>query len=135
VEASCDRAIVLDRGRIKASGSLAELGREASATTLELIVRTNAERLSAALEGLPAGAKALVRRQTITPSAAANDVAETLQCAVLELIQGASAETLAEALAPVLVAAEVPILSLVPKKASLEEIFVSLTEPAEASAP
>jgi ABC-2 type transport system ATP-binding protein len=50
VEATCQRALVIDRGRLVAQGSLAELSRGRRSTTLLLVVR-DVERRAAGILG------------------------------------------------------------------------------------
>ncbi len=121
VEASCDRAVVIAKGRLVASGKLDELSRLRRARALRVVV--DAPSLDAAralLAGL--GDVGEVRREgdalTVTWKASVDDTAAAV-----------------EPLARALVAAGIGLREVSPVRASLEEVFVELTRGAAAGAP
>ena len=120
VEATCDRALVIHRGRLVAQGSLAELRALGTAKTLLLELvdpDAKAEGLARALPGVESAQVELLsdgaRRLTLTLARSPAEVAEDLVSA--------------------LVLAGVRVRSVAPGKASLEEVFAALTEATRAA--
>jgi ABC-2 type transport system ATP-binding protein len=115
VEATCDRAVVIDRGRLVAQGSLAELRSLGQSKTLLVEVRdpdARADGIAAQISGV----------ESVQPEALTDgDRRLTL---TLSGSQGAVAEELVRAL----VEASIGVKSVVPGKASLEDVFVAVTE-------
>jgi ABC-2 type transport system ATP-binding protein len=127
VESVCDRALVIDRGRLVASGTIEELLARGRSTSLSLSVRDpegNAERLVRSVSGVS-------RVHAKGPSPDGERGFE------LELTPDAGAGDVAEALARALVEAGLGVRALHAGKASLEQVFSALTEPstAESTAP
>jgi ABC-2 type transport system ATP-binding protein len=127
VEATCERAIVIDRGRLVAEGRIEELRARKSSTALSVRVRD-----------ANAGAEAVIGRisglSVSQVSADAVDVTRrTLQLTLAaELEPDATVELLVRALTE----AGIGIHALIPEQASLEQVFSELTahEKAEARA-
>src|SRR5688572_1218844 len=117
VEAVCGRALVIDRGKLVAEGSIESLlarGREGSLTALVSDPDGRAEAVARAVPGV----KAL--RLAGTPSACELEI---------ELLPDHDAGDAAEALTRAWVEAGVAVRALTPAKASLERVFAALTEP------
>ena len=120
VEATCQRALVIDRGRLVAQGTLAELSRGRRSTTLLLVVR-DAERRAAGILG----------EQTLVAEV------ETLEGVALPshdylrlratLAEGITALEAGPQLLRALVTANIDVASLTPETATLEQIFAELT--------
>jgi ABC-2 type transport system ATP-binding protein len=123
VEAVCDRALVIARGRLVAEGTLAELTARRRGRGLELVLRGGVEmveRVATALSG--------VERAKVKPLEDAPELAR-LEVSVAE---PSAPEEVAERLVAALVAAGAGVQSVRTTKASLEEVFRELTveEPA-----
>lgn len=116
VEATCDRAVVIDRGRLVAQGTLSELTALGRSKTLVAELRDPEGRAEALARACP-GVEALLRVEL-----------EGWALVRLELSLSAPVETVAEAVTKSWVEGGVGVRSLLPNKASLEEVFASLTE-------
>ncbi len=113
VESTCDRAIVIDRGRLVAAGTIDELRDRRSNRGARLVLRATRDRLGAVLEPL-------VAEQTITELGegmvsvdvrfAATDPAAALERCVAALVE-----------------AKIGVRQATPTLASLEEVFAQLT--------
>jgi ABC-2 type transport system ATP-binding protein len=117
VEATCQRAIVIDRGRLVAEGTIEELRTRQKAATVTLRLRdpkSAAETAISAISGL-----SLV-------SASADETAERRTLRV-SLDTALDADTAIEELVRALTQAGVGIHAIVPDKASLEQVFTELT--------
>jgi len=128
VEATCERAIVIDRGRLVAEGTIEELRARQNTKALSLRVRDPNAGAEAAIERI----SGLSVRQ-LSPDTA--DLARrTLQ---VTLGVGLDPEAAIEALVRALTEAGIGIHALIPEQASLEQVFSELTahEKAEAGAP
>jgi len=124
VEATCDRALVIDRGRLVAVGTLDELTALGKATSLVARVRDeqgNAEAIARAVPG--------VVRVALGPTSDEPAVRE------LELGVDEPPELVAERLARAFVEGGVGVRSLAPGKATLEEVFAALTRSPEGPKP
>jgi ABC-2 type transport system ATP-binding protein len=120
VEATCQRALVIDRGRLVAQGSLAELSRGRRSTTLLLVVR-DAERRAAGILGEQTGVAAV---ETLDDVALASDGYARLR---VTLSEGQSALVIGERLTRALVTTGLDVASLAPETATLEQVFTELT--------
>jgi len=116
VETTCDRAVVIDRGKLVAEGTIAELTalRRASAATL---VVTDPEQGAAAL------AKAVEGVSSVKDTAIDGSNRRRL---VLELGEGDTTRLL-ESVIGALVTAGIGVSEATLSKASLEDVFVQLT--------
>ncbi|HYO96697.1 MAG TPA: ABC transporter ATP-binding protein [Polyangiaceae bacterium] len=124
VEAMCDRALVIDRGRLVAEGTLLELTALVAAKTLVAEVRDPHGRALAIARDVPGVSAAA----TLGEAGPLGDVQQ------LELsVTGARAEV-AERVVASWVAAEIGVRSLTAGKASLEEVFTALTAERPAAA-
>ena len=127
VEATCQRALVIDRGRLVAEGTIEELRTRQKARTLSLRVRdpkATAEAIISSISGV-----------TIL-SANADEAAGDRRNLQLALGTAIDSEAAVEALVAALTRAGVGIHALVPEKASLEQVFSELTRhEQEAAAP
>jgi ABC-2 type transport system ATP-binding protein len=118
VEATCERAIVIDRGRLVAEGTIEELRARQKTKTLSLRVRDP-----------NAGAEAIIERISgLSLTQVSADPAElgrrTLQIA---LAVGLDPDAAVEALVRGLTESGIGIHALIPEQASLEQVFSELT--------
>jgi len=125
VEATCERAIVIDRGRLVAEGTIEALRARQSSSALSLRVRDP----NAAAEAAISGVSGLTLRSVSADGAHA--ARRTLH---VDLRAGLDAEAAIEALVRALTQAGVGIHALVPEQASLEQVFSALTAHEKASA-
>lgn len=124
VESTCDRAIVIDRGRLVAEGTIDELRARRRAEGAVVTVRGDRARAVSLLEALPG-----VRRVR------ARDAGEAeLSRLTLALAEGAGdVGVVLEAAVGALVAAGLGVREAGPRRATLEDVFAELTR-AEAEA-
>jgi len=132
VEATCERAIVIDRGRLVAEGSITALRARQRLSALSLRVRdpnTAAEAVIARISGLN------LRAASADTTAIGEDETtvgrRTLQ---LGLSDGIEPEAAIETLVRALTEAGIGIHALVPEQASLEQVFSELTAREKAAA-
>jgi ABC-2 type transport system ATP-binding protein len=126
VEATCDRAVVIDRGQLVAAGTLAELRALGRSKGLLAELRDPDGRAEA-IARAHAGVASVTRKALDAPGALR-----------LELSLNGPVDDVTEALSKAWVDAGVGVRALIPSKASLEEVFATLTErdpAAEASPP
>ncbi len=119
VEATCDRALVIDRGRLVAHGSLEELGRMRQAGMTRFVVRGDEARAAEVLRGVEQAERVKVRTSgaegTATLDVAWKGTAEGIPDAVERAVAA-------------LIAAQLAVREVSPRRASLEEVFAALTE-------
>jgi len=127
VEATCQRALVIDRGRLVAQGSLAELSRGRRSTTLLLVVRETEPRAAGIL-----GEQTGVAEVETLDSVALADGYTRLR---VTLTEGVTALDAGQQLLRALVTANVDVASLSPETATLEQIFAELTTDDTTEAP
>ena len=120
VEATCQRALVIDRGRLVAQGTLAELARGRRSTTMLVVVR-DLERRVAGFLGEQAGVTAVEPQQSV---ALADDPYTRLRVTLAEDQTSLGA---GERLVSALLAAGFAVASIAPETATLEQIFAELT--------
>jgi len=120
VEATCQRALVIDRGRLVAQGTLAELSRGRRSTSLLLIVRDPEQRVAGFL-GEQAGVSAVTTEGAV---ALASDGYARLR---VTLAEGEAPLPLSERLLGALLGAGFAVASIAPEAASLEQVFAELT--------
>jgi len=127
VEATCERAIVIDRGRLVAEGSIEALRARQHSSALSLRVRDPNAAAETAIERISG---LILRDASVDPDASSR---RTLR---ITLNEGADRETTIEALVRALTEAGIGIHALIPEQASLEQVFSELTahEKAEADA-
>lgn len=120
VETTCDRAIVIARGRLVAEGTLDELRARRAGSGATLLVRSAAGQTEAALAPVSGIARVTERAEHDSPS---------LRRVTLEYAAGAgtSGEVLESAVGA-LAAAGIGVLEAMPTRASLEEVFTELTQ-------
>jgi ABC-2 type transport system ATP-binding protein len=126
VEAVCDRALVIARGRLVAGGSLGELKASQKSRESRLVVRGAPELLKDT-----AASVAGVASARTAPSSEGNDLVELR----LELAGDADPEATVERAVAALVAAGAGVRSVGPVRASLEEVFAELTQREAEKAP
>jgi ABC-2 type transport system ATP-binding protein len=120
VEATCQRALVIDRGRLVAQGSLAELSRGRRSTTLLIVVRDR-ELRAAGILGEQTGVAAIEPQAGV---ALADDGYSRLR---VTLGEGEAPLAAGERLVRALVTAGIDVASLQPETATLEQVFAELT--------
>jgi ABC-2 type transport system ATP-binding protein len=118
VEATCERAIVIDRGRLVAEGSIDALR-----------ARQHSSALSVRVRDPHSGSEAAIGRVSglILREASADLEASSRRTLRIVLNEGADPETTIEALVRALTEAGIGIHALVPEQASLEQVFSELT--------
>jgi ABC-2 type transport system ATP-binding protein len=119
VEATCQRALVIDRGRLVAQGTLAELSRGRRSTTLLLVVRESEPRAAAFLGEQPGVAEV----EPLDGVALADGYVRLR----VTLPEGEAALAAGERLLRALVTANIDVASLAPETATLEQVFAELT--------
>jgi ABC-2 type transport system ATP-binding protein len=122
VEATCQRALVIDRGRLVGQGTLAELSRGRRAQLLTLLVK-DPERRAAELVQRQAGVTAV---ETIDDALDARDSTRIrLRVTVADEAERVST---GERVVRALVMAGIDVASATPESASLEQVFAELTQ-------
>jgi ABC-2 type transport system ATP-binding protein len=122
VEATCQRALVIDRGRLVGQGTLAELSRGRRAQLLTLLVK-DPERRAAELLQRQAGVTAV---ETIDDALDARDSTRIrLRVTVADEAERVSTS---ERVVRALVMAGIDVASATPESASLEQVFAELTQ-------
>jgi len=119
VEATCQRALVIDRGRLVAQGTLADLSKNRRTTSLLLTVRDPSQR-SSGLLGEQTGVAEVETLAAVAPADGYTRLRVTL-------IEGEPALGNAERLVRALIGADVDVASITPETASLEQVFAELT--------
>jgi ABC-2 type transport system ATP-binding protein len=118
VEATCERALVIDRGRLVAEGTIDELRARQKTSSLRLQLRDPKNRAEAAIS-------------TVTgvelSSAEADDGAPGRRTLWLSMATDTPPEPVIEALVRALTLAEIGVHALVPEQATLEQVFSELT--------
>jgi len=126
VESTCDRALVIDRGRLVAQGSIDELRamrRSDSATVTLRDPEARAQKLIAAIPGV---------RRVRRLDAAASKAPDGLAAFKIQLEPTVSdVGELLERVVNALVSAGIGVREAAPTKASLEEVFAELTRAEE----
>jgi ABC-2 type transport system ATP-binding protein len=119
VQATCQRALVIDRGRLVAQGTLEELSRGRRSTTLLVVVRDATGRAAELVRELAGVAQA-----ELLDGAAPDDDYARLR---VTLAESEPALAAGERLLGALFAAGIPVASLSTETASLEQVFAELT--------
>jgi ABC-2 type transport system ATP-binding protein len=120
VEATCQRALVIDRGRLVAQGTLAELSKGRRSSTL-LVVLRDPERRAAAILGEQTSVAGVEALDSVALADGYTRLRITLTEASTPLEAG-------ESLLSTLVQAGIGVASLTPETATLEQIFAELTQ-------
>jgi ABC-2 type transport system ATP-binding protein len=120
VEATCQRALVIDRGRLVAQGTLEELARGRRSTELELVLRVPARRFVELLGAEPA----VLALETLPPGALPSSDYVRVRVTGAE---SASPLELSQRLVRGLVTAGLDVAGVSQKTASLEQVFAELT--------
>ena len=127
VEATCQRALVIDRGRLVAQGTLAELSRGRRTTTL-LVVARDANGSAAAFLGEQPG---VAEVETLATVALTDGYARQR----VVLAEGEAALDAGQRLLRAMVTANIDVASLTPETATLEQVFAELTADDTGEAP
>jgi len=127
VEATCQRALVIDRGRLVAQGTLEELSRGRRAVALLVVARDADGRATGFLGEQPG----VTEVETLASVALADGYARLR----VTLAEGESALNAGERLLRSLVAANIDVASLAPETATLEQVFAELTRDDTPEAP
>jgi len=123
VEATCDRAVVIARGRLVGEGTLSELREQRRGRSLRLVLGDPADRGEAVLAA--ADGVEVLERAPLGEGALRIDVR----------IATASVAATTEALVARLVGGGVGVREIAPLRASLEEVFTALTGDRDPAAP
>jgi ABC-2 type transport system ATP-binding protein len=118
VEATCERAIVIDRGRLVAEGTIEELRARQKTASVTLRVRDAKAASEAVISGISGISLA---------SVLADDAAAERRTLRLSLDATLDPDAVVETLVAALTRAGVGIHAIVPDKASLEQVFSELT--------
>ena len=127
VEATCQRALVIDRGRLVAQGTLEELSRGRRSAAL-LVVARDADGSASVFLGEQPG---VAEVETLAGVALADGYARLR----VVLADGETALNAGQRLLRALVTANIDVASLTPETATLEQIFVDLTRDDSPEAP
>jgi ABC-2 type transport system ATP-binding protein len=119
VEATCQRALVIDRGRLVAQGTLEELSRGRRSVALLVVARDADGHASVFLGEQPGVAEV----ETLAGVALADGYARLR----VVLAEGETALSAGERLLRALVATNIDVASLTPETATLEQVFADLT--------
>jgi ABC-2 type transport system ATP-binding protein len=119
VEATCQRALVIDKGRLVAQGTLAELAKGRRSATLSLVLEDPAGVARGLLGEQPFVAE-VEPQDTVAPGDGFERLRVTLREGTTPLEAGSH-------LIRLLVTSGVNIASLAPEVASLEQVFAELT--------
>jgi ABC-2 type transport system ATP-binding protein len=125
VEATCQRALVIDKGRLVAQGTLAELAKGRRSATLLLVVKDSA--------GLSSG---ILAKQTCVAGVAPVDavaLGNDYTRLRVTLGEGTAPLEAGPQLVRALVGAGVDVASIAPEVATLEQVFTELTRDDTAS--
>ena len=118
VEATCERAIVIDRGKLVAEGTLEQLRARQKASTVSVRVRDPKSAAEAAVSGIQ-GVSVL--------SAHADERGGERRTLTLALDAELDSETVIEQIAAGLIHNGVGVHAIQPEQASLEQVFSELT--------
>ncbi|RYZ01971.1 MAG: ABC transporter ATP-binding protein [Myxococcales bacterium] len=119
VEATCQRALVIDKGRLVAQGTLAELAKGRRSATLSLVVKAPRDLAAGIL-----GEQPFVSEVAPHPTVALDDGFERLR---VTLREGTTPLEAGQQLTRILVTSGVDVASLAPEVATLEQVFAELT--------
>jgi ABC-2 type transport system ATP-binding protein len=125
VEATCDRALVIDRGRLVAQGSLEDLSRLRETSSTRFVLRGDR---SAAMQSL----KQLSAKRVVEPRALAQQGPDVFAVEVV-WNRGEQIGAAVERAIALLVSAGISVREASPHRATLEEVFALLTEDATAA--
>lgn len=121
VEATCQRALVIDRGRLVAQGTLEELSRGRRSNDLRLVVRDADHRFIELLGQQPE----VVSLETLPSAALPSADYARLRVTIAE---SASPLDVSQRLVRALVSAGIDVASVQQETASLEQVFAALTQ-------
>ena len=116
VESTCDRALVIDRGKLIAEGSIDELRSRRRATSVRMVVRDPSNGAKKLLGAVPGVTKAKSKR-----------LEGDLKRITLVLSDGAEPQDVIEAATFALSKAEIGVREAMPVRATLEDVFAQLT--------
>lgn len=119
VEATCQRALVIDKGRLVAQGTLAELAKGRRSATLSLVIKDPGHLAAGILAEQP-----FVAEVTPPEGVALDDGFSRIR---ITLREGTSPLEAGPHLLRALVIANIDVASLAPEVASLEQVFAELT--------
>jgi ABC-2 type transport system ATP-binding protein len=120
VETTCQRALVIDRGRLVAQGTLEELARGRRSTDLQLVLRDPGHRFVELLGGQPG----VWNVETLAPGSLPSTDYVRVRVSVAE---GESPLEVGQRLVRALVTAGLEVASVTPETATLEQVFAELT--------
>ncbi len=123
VESTCDRAIVIDRGRLVAEGAIEQLRAQRHSNVVRIVVRDAAAVADAALEQ--------VEGVDDIDEAEGRDSEDGQRVLLITLKDGAVHGDVIQAAVSALEAAGVGVREAAPEKATLEDVFAQLTRAEE----
>ncbi|MFO0674785.1 MAG: ABC transporter ATP-binding protein, partial [Polyangiaceae bacterium] len=127
VEATCSRAVVINKGRLVAEGSIEEVRAMRRPSGLRLVVHGPKDRALAAVKKAPGVKRAAIEgASSEEKGAGAGD--DLVFAIALDLAGSADPGPLAEEAVAQLVAAKIGVREVTIQKASLEQVFAELTE-------
>lgn len=124
VEATCERAIVIDRGKLVAQGSIEELRARQKASTVSVRMRDPKAAAEAAVSGI---------RGVSVLSARAEEHDAERRTLTLALHSELDSEAAIEQVAAGLIHNGIGVHAIVPEQASLEQVFTELTRHEQAN--
>ncbi len=127
VEATCQRALVIDRGRLVAQGTLAELAKGRRSATLSLVLQ-DPSGLAAGILGKQPSVTEVEPLEAVAP-------ADSLVRLRVTLNEGTAPLEAGPKLVRALVTSGVEVASIAPEVASLEQVFAELTSDDSGGAP
>lgn len=119
VEASCNRVVVIAKGKLVAEGTMGDLRQKRHPNGLHLVVRGELEGLLTALRAIP---------NVASIAATSESNRHSLQCTWLNTVDEEGANATTEQIVTTLVKAGGLIREVSPIGSSLEELFAELTE-------
>ena len=129
VEATCSRAVVINRGRLVAEGSIDEIRAMRRPSGVRFVVRGDRERALAAVKKAPGVKRAVVEaNEAGSPEAASPGADSPFVTILADLAPKADPGKLAEEAVFALAAAKIGVREVTVRKASLEQVFAELTE-------
>jgi ABC-2 type transport system ATP-binding protein len=117
-EATCSRAVVINRGRLVAEGSIDEVRAMRRPSGVRFVVRGDRDRALALIKKAPG-----VKRAAVDPAGEGDAHAITV-----DIAPKSDPGKLAEEAVAALVAAKIGVREVTVRKASLEQVFAELTE-------
>ena len=126
VEASCDRVVVIARGKLVAQGTMTELTKKRRSAGLAVTVRGDLDKALAVLKDVEGITKAVLEKTV-------GDEVHALRCSWSKKLDESATALAVERAVAALVGAGLFVREITPLKSSLEELFGELTRGSEAA--